>query len=199
MANNMLPQERGLTNQENEAPEAIDIHNSPPLRASFSNSINDRLGDTRNFPSAQRVIEEFESAIERVCQRLQLSSLDNTTDESSGDSALAELCVITMRILDVAPTEINTEFDSTDPRPAVLIAQIYMPQSFTYTPEGMSRVRRVYTLTRGLCSVNLRAQVSTIGTQFNVPELSDEIERLFISCHEPADEDVDMDMERREA
>lgn len=199
MTSNMLSQDRGLTNQGNDVPGATTINNNPPLGAYLSNSTNDRLGNTQNFPSAQRVIEEFESAIERVSQRLQSSSLNNTTDQSSGGLALAELSVTTMRIFDVAPTELNNEFHSTDPAPAVLTAQIYMPRSFTCASDGTSRIRREYTLTRGPCTVNLRAPARTSVTQFNVPELRGGIERLFISGREQADGDMDMDMEGREA
>lgn len=158
----MAPEKRGLAHQEHEIAE---------------------FGDSRNWRSAQHVIEEVEREMKRIRNGMELFSLINIRGVSASDFKLDVSSVVTLQFSNIDPTEIDecSVSSNNNTGPAVLTARIYIPQSFTYTAESMTRVRREYVVTKGLFSIIFWAPASTTAAHLkDLQSTNLEFQRLNI-------------------
>lgn len=117
-----------------------------PHEASDPHPISQDSRDPRNRISAQQAIDEVEAEMDRF-----LSAMFPTPTAPTRDTIFH----MTMRLINIAPTEIDNEFATRTPGSAILIAHFGVPGAFVYSPESMRSLRREFILVKGPMTVRV--------------------------------------------
>lgn len=137
--------------------------------------------------SAQEAIDEFERELERIGNGVQsMCVLKIITRGTSCRLNPNKNYIITMRMWDIAPTEINKRISLWDLRPAILTAQFYLPKGSAFTSESMRTVPRDYYLQSSFYRIAIHRDPARTTATFNTtPQPSNSmLPRPFVSIKE---------------
>ncbi|MCJ1424789.1 hypothetical protein MMC29_002677 [Sticta canariensis] len=153
----MTPTEQSIANQK--------LHET-----SYSPSTPQALGDSQKLISAQEAIDEIERELERVSTGPQtLLFFKNSTKGSSSHLKPNNCYIITMRMYNIAPTEISKRLALWKLRPAILTARFYLPKESAFTSESMRTVPRDFYLQSGFYRLAIHRDPARTTATLNAP------------------------------
>lgn len=146
------------------------IANQKPHETSYSPFTPQALGDSQKLMSAQEAIDEIERELERVSNGPQsFPFFKNTTKSSSSHSSPNNCYIITMRMYNIAPTEISKRLALWNLRPAILTARFYVPKESAFTSKSMRTVPRDFYLQSGFYRLAIHRDPARTTATLNAP------------------------------
>lgn len=146
------------------------IANQKPHETSYSLFTPQALGDSQKLISAQEAIDEIERELERVSNGPQSLLYSKITTKGSSSHLKPNDCyIISMRMYNIAPTEINKRLALWNLRPAILTARFYPPKASASTPESIRTVPRDFHLQSGFYRLAIHRDPARTTATLNAP------------------------------